>query len=240
MNPQINYIKIQNQKFLKKITIVVTAILIATLGLYFYKFHHGLSNNPTDWASFGSYVGGVLGPIFSGLSLLVLSLTFYHSKENDIRQMSLAIKEQNLRKIQDISRALKENMKSKDYYSSMFGDADFYRYMKKLEGYLSAEIAIKYYSCEDEYWEKYIKYFELSHIDLSDEIRLFLEAYQTIKNSEDKSILQATFNSAVSKEMRFLLCLYGLNNIDNFDKLCSEWTGFKTIPWQINYPEETE
>ncbi|HFJ8954299.1 TPA: hypothetical protein ACGWHD_003110 [Serratia liquefaciens] len=242
MNNKIHHMESKNKALLKRLIIVIFLFSTLPISLYFYKFHHGLSSNPTDWASFGSYIGGILGPVFSGLSLLVLSVTFYHSKESDIKQMALAVAEQNLNKILEISKTLKESISSKDYYSTKFGDSDFNGYMKKIEGYLSSYIALKHIKTEDEYWQRYKIYYKSSNIDLSDELNLWLEAHHIIGNSEneEKSILLSTFNSTVSKEMRFLLCLHGLNNINDFEELCSKWSGFKTIPWEIKYPDETE
>lgn len=242
MSNRIHHMEERNRNLFKKTIFVIILISILPISLYFYKFHSGLSSNPTDWASFGSYIGGILGPIFSGLSLLVLSVTFYHSKESDIKQIALTIAEQNLNKILEISKTLKESIGSKNYYSTMFGDSDFNNYMNRIEDHLATYIAIRHYKTEEEYWHQYKFYFKSTKIDLSDELNLFLEAYQILDNSEigEKPILRSTFNSTVSKEMRFLLCLYGLNNDDEFEELCSKWSGFKTIPWEINYPDETE
>ncbi|MGP0851770.1 hypothetical protein ACJ8PZ_18555 [Serratia sp. CY83950] len=242
MKNKIHIMEEKNRHLIKNTILIIIIISILPISLYFYKFHSGLSSNPTDWASFGSYIGGILGPIFSGLSLLVLSITFYHSKESDIKQMALAVAEQNLNKILEISKTLKESISSKDYYSAMLGDSDFNNYMKRIEDHLSTYIAMRHYKTEEEYWHQYKFFFKASKIDLSDELNLLLEAYHILDNSDDgeKPILRSTFNSTVSKEMRFLLCLYGLNNADGFEELCSKWSGFKTIPWEINYPDETE
>lgn len=50
------------------------AIITIAAPIYFYvKDFHSLprSKNPTDWASFGDYLGGLLGPIISFLTLIV-------------------------------------------------------------------------------------------------------------------------------------------------------------------------
>jgi hypothetical protein len=57
---------------IKKKVIIGTSICMAIACfvpamIYFIKFHSELSDNPADWANFGSYMGGVLTPII-GLS----------------------------------------------------------------------------------------------------------------------------------------------------------------------------
>lgn len=236
-----DFIKYRNKHLLKSLILIVALISAVPTSLYFYKFHHGLSSNQSDWASFGSYIGGILGPIFSGLSLLVLAVTYYNTKEANNKNIDLAIAEKNIKTIQDMSKKIKENLLSKNYYSTMYGDSNFVSYIGKLKSLLSAQIGMQFYQNEGMYWKDYMDYFKNSKIDLSDEMNIFIESFRIIDNSkDDKAILRSIFNSTVSKEMRFLLCLYGLNNIAEFEDLCSKWSGFKAIPWEINYPDETE
>nr|DAE65482.1 MAG TPA: abortive infection protein [Caudoviricetes sp.] len=47
-------------------------IMIASFGLYLYEFHSPLSNNHTKWGEFGSYFGGVTGPLVSVMAFIGL------------------------------------------------------------------------------------------------------------------------------------------------------------------------
>lgn len=49
--------------------------ILATLSLYFFNFHSGLSELNADWGTFGDFVGGTLNPIFAFLSFIALALT---------------------------------------------------------------------------------------------------------------------------------------------------------------------
>lgn len=42
---------------------LLAIIFLLLLGPYFYIFNYSLSGNSQDWANFGTYVGGTLGPI---------------------------------------------------------------------------------------------------------------------------------------------------------------------------------
>jgi len=50
------------------------------VGTYFYKFHGPLSASPQDWASFGGYIGGVLGPFYAFLAFIGLLETLRQSR----------------------------------------------------------------------------------------------------------------------------------------------------------------
>ena len=68
-----------NSKNTSFITIVLITLSIVTtaLGLYFWKFYsYGLSNKIADWASFGAYVGGILGTCFAFATFWMLLSTF--------------------------------------------------------------------------------------------------------------------------------------------------------------------
>jgi uncharacterized membrane protein len=49
-------------------------------GLYFYRFPSGLSEHPSDWAVFGDYLGGVLGPILAFASFIVVLMSLYENR----------------------------------------------------------------------------------------------------------------------------------------------------------------
>jgi hypothetical protein len=46
-------------KKIKWIIIILSVIIGGVLGIYFSKFHNGLSGNSDDWGNFGDYIGGV-------------------------------------------------------------------------------------------------------------------------------------------------------------------------------------
>ena len=57
---------------------------------YFVNFHGGLSENSQDWSNFGSYVGGLLGPVFSLFSIILVIISIQISlkslKRNENQQ----------------------------------------------------------------------------------------------------------------------------------------------------------
>lgn len=82
-----------------RLTILV-ALIAAALGLmlaplyvYFFlgNFHGELSNNPSDWGNFGDFAGGIIGPLLSFLSIVLLVITIHQQAEAN----EIAIREQN-------------------------------------------------------------------------------------------------------------------------------------------------
>ncbi|MBH3366949.1 hypothetical protein I5R92_06595 [Pseudomonas carnis] len=62
----------------------ILSILIAfVFAIYFYRlsFGGGLSNNSSDWSNFGSYIGGIFGPLVSFITLLAVLKTVYLQRE---------------------------------------------------------------------------------------------------------------------------------------------------------------
>lgn len=53
---------------------------IVVLGFYFYKFHGPLSESSQDWANFGTYIGGILGPAYALLAFIGLLETLKQSQ----------------------------------------------------------------------------------------------------------------------------------------------------------------
>ncbi|WP_187984671.1 hypothetical protein [Vibrio metschnikovii] len=73
---------------------IVSALVAALITIvayaynFFYKLGYGLSNETSVWANFSSYVGGILGPILSFLSLVLLirSLDLQRAANNELRE----------------------------------------------------------------------------------------------------------------------------------------------------------
>lgn len=62
------------------IALIFVSLVIA-VALYSFKFRGGLSDNSTDWSNFGSYMGGIFGPLVSFVTLLAVLKTVYLQRE---------------------------------------------------------------------------------------------------------------------------------------------------------------
>lgn len=55
--------------------VFLVVVVLSVFVLYFSVFNDGLSKRPDSWSAFGSYLGGVLGPIVSLVTLLAILRT---------------------------------------------------------------------------------------------------------------------------------------------------------------------
>jgi uncharacterized membrane protein len=89
--------------------IVVSALitLVVVYSLYCFNFftEFGFSKNTTDWGTFGDYVGGILNPIFSFLTLVALLLTL------NLQRKQLDISNEELELSRDELKASREELK---------------------------------------------------------------------------------------------------------------------------------
>ena len=55
----------------KYVYILTLMVLVGVLVAYFYQFHNGLSQSPSDWGNFANYVCGLLTPLLALLNIIV-------------------------------------------------------------------------------------------------------------------------------------------------------------------------
>lgn len=60
----------------------IVAIIIIPPVLYFIQFHNGLSGNESSWEVFGSYMGGVIGPLLTFFTVVILILSLKREMMN--------------------------------------------------------------------------------------------------------------------------------------------------------------
>lgn len=98
------------------------------LSVYRQEFSGGYSSKSADWSAFGSYMGGVLGPLVSFLTLVAVVRTVYLQREllNAQREEALALK---------IAAAQDTSVKAIDMLMAM-QEKDYDRYL---------ELAFKYH-----------------------------------------------------------------------------------------------
>lgn len=56
-----------------KYLIIIFLILLIPFGLYFYFFYNQLIGSPVDWGYFGNFYGGVLTPIITAITTILLA-----------------------------------------------------------------------------------------------------------------------------------------------------------------------
>ncbi|EIV8469652.1 hypothetical protein MA794_004390 [Vibrio vulnificus] len=71
----------------KMLLLVTLAVVLAVLGAYSYQFYeYGFSTNNQDWANFSTFFGGIIGPLLTFITLIILI--------RQIRESQSAVEEQ--------------------------------------------------------------------------------------------------------------------------------------------------
>lgn len=56
--------------------LVICTLVLVVLGLYFGKFHYGLSDKNEVWGTFGDYFGGILNPVIAAFAFYLIAKTY--------------------------------------------------------------------------------------------------------------------------------------------------------------------
>lgn len=76
------------------ISIIVVVILFLPILIYVMFFHNLPIGDPSNWSSFGSFYGGVLGPIITAITtLLLIYITTIIAKNEENRQKEFILSE---------------------------------------------------------------------------------------------------------------------------------------------------
>jgi len=98
-------------KLIKTIIGITTLATISVLVPWVIVFFGSISSDPTNWASFGSYVGGTLSPIIALMALIGLLYTIIQQQKQIENLGKLAAKEDLFRVIEKIENDFYKNLK---------------------------------------------------------------------------------------------------------------------------------
>lgn len=86
----------------KHVYILTLMVLVGVLIVYFYQFHNGLSQSPSDWGNFADYICGLLTPLLALLNIIVFIDLTKSIENNRLAVEKAKDKEQELRQQRDI------------------------------------------------------------------------------------------------------------------------------------------
>lgn len=86
----------------KHVYISTLMVLVGVLIAYFYQFHNGLSQSPSDWGNFADYICGLLTPLLALLNIIVFIDLTKSIENNRLAVEKAKDKEQELRHQRDI------------------------------------------------------------------------------------------------------------------------------------------
>lgn len=132
------------RKYLITLILICSTIFLFLLFLYFYRFSDGLSKKSYEWGDFGSYVGGIIGTMLSGINLLILIVLTYKTKEEQNHEWITSIR---IGKYHELINSLKSNpqqfFKDKDLDDDFFLFDENYTSLMKIQKSLRAKYTIE-------------------------------------------------------------------------------------------------
>lgn len=90
---------------MKKYLFIIALILLIPLAIYIYYFHNHPIGDPIDWSYFGDFYGGVLTPLITAITtLLLIYITITISKRGETYQKEILFTEYRKNVLSDIMK----------------------------------------------------------------------------------------------------------------------------------------
>ena len=106
-------------------------LILVPYTFYFWNFNTGLSYFPEDWGNFGSYIGGVLGPLFAFATVIVILRTDRSQRRLLEKQIENQERE---KKRNEIEKGISEVLKYiKYFFEKPISKADALEYYQKFD-----------------------------------------------------------------------------------------------------------
>lgn len=211
------------------ISLAIVSIFISCV-VYFEQFNGPWSTNQEDWGSFGSYIGGITGPVLSSISLVIIYLTLfsqldqqnYIQKQTNIssfetsffnlvnifhtNELSVTLEVRNA-----INNDLKNKLKGKFVFQRLYKDFEK-RFMSHFElRNSSEECLLKSKEAYEKFYEKY-EYILGHYFRALYNIVVFVDSHEGINKVKYLNILMSNMsNSQLVLLMFNVLSSYGSN-----------------------------
>ena len=191
----------------KHVYILTLMVLVGVLIVYFYQFHNGLSQSPSDWGNFADYICGLLTPLLALLNIIVFIDLTKSIENNRLAEEKAKDKEQELRQQRDIEHQKQmlvfqlrvEEVRRFDSVleNVFFSNADEYhggmpcslvKALSYIESFIRNKIDLFDFNSDDEK-EKFIRKLMEGHYMLKSLMDNMLNLENKIKGSELKEFL---------------------------------------------------
>lgn len=201
------------------ILLIAASILLPT-AVYFYHMaitlkHTALSSLNADWGSFGSYLGGILSPLFTLASIFFIYYSMKENNKNHKTEMDFLAAQQTFSTVQAISSALNKKLATPyNFNQPAVLDAIIPIYdetaaqSSSLQDWLSGKSSVSpaeilesysYFSHHDKpfHWQ-YINFVTTTTFDVVATLELALEYCANIAEPSLRKDAVALFNATVS------------------------------------------
>ncbi|HAT6804015.1 TPA: hypothetical protein JAN03_18510 [Citrobacter freundii] len=194
---------------MKLILAVLLAIFLIVLTPWLYIFHSSsISSRVENWSFFGSYIGGVTGPLLSLLSIIIVLHTFKETQKNHREQINLIINEQHYTKFIDLSKYLSETI-SKCWLGNNDNVEEFISKINKstMDYIISSDSETPEVINHSIISAIYTNVRGAESIELNEVVLIINSLTQLIHSSEesDKKMMHQMVEARLTKKQRFIL-----------------------------------
>ncbi|MEQ9883717.1 hypothetical protein ABRP83_16300 [Pectobacterium brasiliense] len=182
-------------------------VIISTIPicLYFWRFNSHLSYDPQIWSAFGTFIGGIYGPIFTLASVFVLVATLISINNFNVKTFKENQKANSLSQIIKLIEIMNLALDKKNKFLSNNRSYAF----DWLFDAIIERCKYEHPSNEQELWD--IATFRFEDTDIytfHDEIAIFNEILLRINNADDEELKGsaiAAFRAIIRNDERFWL-----------------------------------
>ncbi|WP_426934931.1 hypothetical protein [Pseudomonas fulva] len=106
-----------NRNAIKLLSVIAVIVCVIPIGVYvyymWYRFGFSeISESNADWGGFGSYLSGILSPLFTLVSVAFVYYSIQQNNKNHLSEMNYLTGQQTISNIESLSNAFNEKLKS--------------------------------------------------------------------------------------------------------------------------------
>lgn len=223
---------------------IFVIISILPVFLYFWRFNGQLSYDPQIWAAFGTFIGGIYGPIFTLASVFVLIATLVSINDFNVKTFKETQKANALSQIIKLIEIMDIALDKKNKFLS---DDRNYAF-EWLFNAIIEKCQYEHPKDEKELWDIAIYRFKDNDIyTFHDEMAIFNEILLRINNADDEELkdsAMAAFRAIIRNDERFWLQCFAKRFHNEKSLIIDLWpTPFCIMPTKllslIEQPEDS-
>jgi len=240
-----NFIKktygfITNRPFISIFYLLVLIAVLTPIALYFYNFNYSLSIDQSKWSAFGSYIGGVYGPVVGLASALVYLYTLLEIQSSNKKMLEVSNRTNFINEIKWLCDSLRNNLDTNKYIPNR--DV-FYNHINNI---VIKKCTLQPPGSEKDIKKASVEKFKEGEIVLFENetplLKEILQRIHSIEKLETKSISKAIVKSVLTNDERYWLECYMQRFWPKDMDLLSNWEEFSYIPKSLhdtlNDPED--
>jgi uncharacterized membrane protein len=212
------------------IGLIIFFITAAPLIFYLWNFRHGLSEDANAWVVFGTYIGGVYGPVFTLTSVIVLVVTVVEINQSNRINIELSKNVNIISEIIELSKLLDNSLEKNKHLTHSGRNYTFEWFANAVQSKFIGNDP----GSEEEIKDASILRFKDNDIDLfRDEMFILKEILLRIHNIDDEDLQErarAIFKGIIPNQERYWMACYVSRFHKDMKLLIALWPNFSVMP----------